>query len=92
MLPLDTNTFCSGGGFLKNGTFVSTGGGERKGGDWKARPGFQSIRLFTPCENESCQWDEYKTSSMIGNRWYPTVEQLPEVGGVNLYLFATDGS
>ncbi|GAB5587931.1 hypothetical protein Unana1_02831 [Umbelopsis nana] len=78
MLPLDTNTFCSGGGFLKNGTFVSTGGGERKGGDWKARPGFQSIRLFTPCENESCQWDEYKTSSMIGNRWYPTVEQLPE--------------
>lgn len=79
MLHLETNTFCSAGGFLKNGTFISTGGGQRQGGKWKAQEGWQSIRFFTPCKDGECQWDEFKTSRMIGNRWYPTVEQMPEV-------------
>ncbi|CAM0136343.1 hypothetical protein VKS41_006851 [Umbelopsis sp. WA50703] len=79
LLHIDTNTFCSAGGFLKNGTFISTGGGERKGRTWKAEEGWQSIRFFTPCEDGECQWSEFKTTShMIGNRWYPTVEQMPE--------------
>lgn len=78
MLPLETNTFCSGGGFLGNGTFISTGGGERQGRTWKADPGWQSIRLFNPCTDGSCEWAEYKTGQMVMNRWYPTVEQLPE--------------
>ncbi|KAH8549829.1 glyoxal oxidase N-terminus-domain-containing protein [Umbelopsis sp. PMI_123] len=78
LLHLDTNTFCSGGGFLKNGTFISTGGGERKGRQWKADEGWQSIRHFTPCEDGECQWSEWATQQMIGNRWYPSVEQMPE--------------
>jgi Glyoxal oxidase N-terminus len=79
MLPLESNTFCSAGGFLKNGTFISTGGGERKGGMWKAFAGWQSIRYFTPCNDGACEWEEYVTSKTSVNRWYPTVEQLPEV-------------
>ncbi|KAI7887683.1 glyoxal oxidase N-terminus-domain-containing protein [Mucor mucedo] len=55
-----------------------TGGGEKRGRDWKAEPGWQSIRHFTPCTDNSCLWDEYKTGKMTANRWYPTVEQLPE--------------
>ncbi|KAI8988948.1 glyoxal oxidase N-terminus-domain-containing protein [Pilobolus umbonatus] len=77
-LPLETNTFCSAGGFLKNGSFISTGGGEKRGRDWKAEPGWQSIRHFTPCTDNTCLWSEYKTGQMTQNRWYPTVEQLPE--------------
>ncbi|CEG66894.1 hypothetical protein RMATCC62417_03394 [Rhizopus microsporus] len=77
-LPLETNTFCSAGGFLKNGSFISTGGGEKRGRNWKAEPGWQSIRHFTPCTDNSCWWNEYKTGKMTENRWYPTVEQLPE--------------
>ena len=77
-LPLETNTFCSAGGFLSNGSFISTGGGEKRGRDWKAEPGWQSIRHFTPCTDNTCLWSEYKTGKMTQNRWYPTVEQLPE--------------
>ncbi|KAI8093205.1 glyoxal oxidase N-terminus-domain-containing protein [Halteromyces radiatus] len=77
-LPLETNTFCSAGGFLGNGSFVSTGGGERRGRTWKAEPGWQSIRHYTPCMDNLCEWSEYKTGHMTNNRWYPTVEQLPE--------------
>jgi hypothetical protein len=79
MLHLESNTFCSAGGFLKNGTFISTGGGERQGGKWKAVAGWQSIRYFTPCNDGTCEWEEYVTSKTSLNRWYPTVEQLPEV-------------
>ncbi|KAI8339257.1 glyoxal oxidase N-terminus-domain-containing protein [Chlamydoabsidia padenii] len=77
-LPLETNTFCSAGGFLGNGSFISTGGGERKGRTWKAEPGWQSIRHYTPCMDNLCEWAEYKTGQMTNNRWYPTVEQLAE--------------
>ncbi|KAI8391784.1 glyoxal oxidase N-terminus-domain-containing protein [Radiomyces spectabilis] len=77
-LPLETNTFCSAGGFLANGTFISTGGGEKRGRTWKAEPGWQSIRHFNPCLDNTCEWNEFKTGQMRVNRWYPTVEQLPE--------------
>ncbi|KAI9306142.1 glyoxal oxidase N-terminus-domain-containing protein [Cunninghamella echinulata] len=78
LLELETNTFCSAGGFLGNGSFISTGGGERRGRDWKAEPGWQSIRHYNPCQDNQCKWAEYKTGKMSVNRWYPTVEQLPE--------------
>ncbi|KAI7870670.1 glyoxal oxidase N-terminus-domain-containing protein [Spinellus fusiger] len=77
-LPLQTNTFCSAGGFLSNGTLISTGGGEKRGRTWKAEAGWQSIRHFTPCTDATCEWHEYTTGAMRNNRWYPTVEQLPE--------------
>ncbi|KAG1468086.1 hypothetical protein G6F56_004043 [Rhizopus delemar] len=69
-LELQTNTFCSAGGFLANGTFISTGGAESRS-RWNAQRGHQSIRHF-----EDGQWQEY--GQMFVNRWYPTVEQLPE--------------
>ncbi|KAI8578570.1 hypothetical protein K450DRAFT_246412 [Umbelopsis ramanniana AG] len=90
MLPLESNTFCSGGGFLKNGTFISTGGGERQGGTWKAFAGWQSIRYFTPCNDGTCEWEEFVTSKTSVNRWYPTVEQLPE-GDLMIVGGATKG-
>ncbi|KAI8064493.1 glyoxal oxidase N-terminus-domain-containing protein [Gongronella butleri] len=77
-LKLETNTFCSAGGFLANGSLISTGGGERRGRTWKAEPGWQSIRHYTPCNDNSCEWSEFKTGKMTQNRWYPTVEQLPD--------------
>lgn len=92
-LVLETNTFCSAGGFLSNGTFISTGGAESRS-VWKAARGHQSIRYFPPhCKDKdesSCvkEWTEYPTGKMYSNRWYPTVEQLPEgnliiIGGSN---------
>ncbi|KAI9248394.1 glyoxal oxidase N-terminus-domain-containing protein [Sporodiniella umbellata] len=69
-LWLETNTFCSAGGFLSNGTFISTGGAESRS-RWNAQRGHQSIRHF-----EEGEWKEY--GQMFVNRWYPTVEQLPE--------------
>ncbi|KAI8144824.1 glyoxal oxidase N-terminus-domain-containing protein [Fennellomyces sp. T-0311] len=80
VLPLDTNSFCSAGGFLANGTLVNTGGGEMTGRTWKVAEGYKSIRLFNPCLDDSCQWNEYAlpNTRMASNRWYPTVEQLPE--------------
>ncbi|KAJ2955045.1 hypothetical protein NQZ79_g8887 [Umbelopsis isabellina] len=77
LLHLDTNTFCSGGGFLKNGTFIGTGGGESKS-KWGAKQGWASIRFFQPCKDSLCHWQEFKLTKMTGNRWYPSVEQLPE--------------
>ncbi|GAA5802423.1 glyoxal oxidase N-terminus-domain-containing protein [Helicostylum pulchrum] len=86
-LLLETNTFCSAGGFLGNGTFISTGGAESRS-KWKAGKGHQSIRHFQPCSDNSCFWQEFPTGKMYSNRWYPTVEQLPDgdliiIGGSN---------
>ncbi|KAI7853782.1 glyoxal oxidase N-terminus-domain-containing protein [Circinella umbellata] len=80
VLPLDTNSFCSAGGFLANGTLISTGGGETTGRTWRVPEGYKSIRLFNPCLDDTCQWNEYEEpdTRMADNRWYPTVEQLPE--------------
>ncbi|RUS33824.1 glyoxal oxidase N-terminus-domain-containing protein [Jimgerdemannia flammicorona] len=77
-LHMDTNSFCSGGGFLGNGTLVSTGGGERRGRNYKALEGWHSIRMFKPCTNQTCEWSEFSTHQMGVNRWYPTAEQLPD--------------
>ncbi|RUS16378.1 glyoxal oxidase N-terminus-domain-containing protein [Endogone sp. FLAS-F59071] len=77
-LKLDTNSFCSGGGFLANGTLINTGGAERRGRNITALAGWKSIRVFKPCMNQTCEWAEYPTQHMGDNRWYPTVEQLPD--------------
>ncbi|RUP05149.1 glyoxal oxidase N-terminus-domain-containing protein, partial [Jimgerdemannia flammicorona] len=77
-LRLKTNSFCSAGGFLGNGTFISTGGGQRTGRTYHALSGFQSVRQFNPCTDDSCIWTEYPNGKMGDNRWYPTVEQLPD--------------
>ncbi|RUS19497.1 glyoxal oxidase N-terminus-domain-containing protein [Endogone sp. FLAS-F59071] len=79
-LHMQTNSFCSAGGFLANGTFVGTGGGQRTGRTYKAFEGYKTVRLFEPCIDGSCVWAEYPSGQMGDNRWYPTVEQLPDAG------------
>ncbi|CAO3601030.1 unnamed protein product [Absidia cylindrospora] len=77
-LALQSNTFCSAGGFLGNGTMISTGGAEGVG-RWglKAKKGHQAVRHFDVCNDRTCEWHEYSANRMTNDRWYPTVEQLP---------------
>ncbi|KAF9175163.1 hypothetical protein BGX21_007500 [Mortierella sp. AD011] len=92
VLDVATNTFCSGGGFLPNGTLISGGGAEaRLTHTFTATSGFQSLRMWEPCEDESCEWIENPADpawQMTGNRWYVSVTTLPSgelfvLGGSN---------
>eukprot|EP00250_Pteridium_aquilinum_P009719 c18884_g1_i1 orf=111-1835(-) len=82
--PLEvlTDTWCSSGAFLVDGTFVSTGG-------WN--DGGQSIRLFTPCSDEGCDWNEL-SSRLAKPRWYASNQILPNnniivVGGRRAFSY-----
>ncbi|KAF9198620.1 hypothetical protein BGZ49_000501 [Haplosporangium sp. Z 27] len=103
VLEVQTNTFCSGGGFLPNGTLISAGGAEDRGNrDFRTGTGFQSLRMWQPCEDESCVWLESPEDpawTMTSNRWYVSVTTLPSgqlfiLGGSNESLainrFATN--
>ena len=81
-LEVRTNTFCSGGGFLPNGTFISGGGAEvRNSSAFKPEDGFQSLRMWLPCEGENCGgWIENPADRewmMTSNRWYVSITPLP---------------
>ncbi|KAI9241778.1 MAG: glyoxal oxidase N-terminus-domain-containing protein [Podila humilis] len=73
VLEVQTNTFCSGGGFLPNGTLISGGGAEsRLTHNFRTGTGFQSLRMWEPCEDASCHWIENPQDpmwQMTGNRW-----------------------
>ncbi|KAF9306675.1 hypothetical protein BGZ74_004373 [Mortierella antarctica] len=81
VLEVQTNTFCSGGGFLPNGTLISGGGAEaRLTHTFKTGTGFQSLRMWEPCEDASCNWIENPQDpmwQMTGNRWYVSFTTLP---------------
>lgn len=67
-LTIQTDTWCSSGSVLPNGTLIQTGGfndGERR------------IRMFTPCFHENCDWIEFP-SYLIERRWYATNQILPD--------------
>ncbi|KAF9978643.1 hypothetical protein BGZ73_001296 [Actinomortierella ambigua] len=92
VLEVKTNTFCSGGGFLPNGTLISAGGAEaRHASSFLTDTGFQSLRMWNPCTDESCQWIENPGDqqwSMTSNRWYVSITTLPDgrlfvLGGSN---------
>ncbi|KAG0004535.1 hypothetical protein BGZ65_000154 [Modicella reniformis] len=102
-LAVATNTFCSGGGFLPNGTLFSAGGAEsRNTRTFATGSGFQTLRMWNPCEDNSCQWVENPSDAawqMTGNRWYVSITTLPNgklfiLGGSNSSLainrFATN--
>ncbi|KAK9277966.1 hypothetical protein L1049_027523 [Liquidambar formosana] len=82
-LRLDSDTWCSSGSFLSNGTLLQTGG---YGG------GYRRIRYFRPCENSHCDWRESK-KSLSDNRWYASSQRLPEddqvivVGGRRAFTY-----
>ncbi|KAG0269963.1 hypothetical protein DFQ27_001224 [Actinomortierella ambigua] len=92
VLDVQTNTFCSGGGFLPNGTLISAGGAEsRHSRSFMTSTGFQSLRMWNPCDDETCEWLENPEDpqwSMTGNRWYVSITTLPDgrlfvLGGSN---------
>ncbi|KAG0011082.1 hypothetical protein BGZ80_000967, partial [Entomortierella chlamydospora] len=92
VLEVQTNTFCSGGGFLPNGTMISAGGAEmRRSRAFVTGTGFQSLRMWNPCDDESCEWIESPEDpawTMTSNRWYVSITTLPSgqlfvLGGSN---------
>ncbi|XP_057440719.1 aldehyde oxidase GLOX [Lotus japonicus] len=67
-LMVHTDTWCSSGSVLPNGTLVQTGGfndGERR------------LRMFTPCLDLSCDWVEFP-GYLSERRWYATNQILPD--------------
>ncbi|KAF8934803.1 glyoxal oxidase N-terminus-domain-containing protein [Dissophora ornata] len=81
MMEVATNTFCTGGGFLPNGTLISAGGAEaRLTHSFSTDKGFQSIRMWEPCDDGSCEWIENPVDpawQLTVNRWYVSVTTLP---------------
>ncbi|KAK9119892.1 hypothetical protein Scep_017985 [Stephania cephalantha] len=82
-LWLQSDTWCSSGSFLSNGTLLQTGGHGR---------GYRRIRQLEPCTNMVCNWRELK-SHLVENRWYATNQVLPEkdrvivVGGRGTFTY-----
>jgi len=78
-LKLETNTFCSAGSYLSNGTLVETGGAEAKGGSFKAESGFTSIRHYSPSDTTEGgpEFTEFK-QALVKSRWYPSMATLPD--------------
>ncbi|CAG8453981.1 14976_t:CDS:2 [Cetraspora pellucida] len=74
VLNLATNTFCSAGSFMPNGTLLETGGDVIVG---TIGAGSQSLRMFTGCDDHTCDWTEYK-NYMSTARWYNTMVKLPD--------------
>lgn len=69
-LTILTDTWCSSGQFLPDGTLLQTGGD---------LDGFKKIRKFTPCEPGSlCDWEELQDSELHRGRWYATNQILPD--------------
>ncbi|KAJ4833496.1 hypothetical protein Tsubulata_007986 [Turnera subulata] len=69
-LMILTDTWCSSGQFLPDGTLLQTGGD---------LDGFKKIRKFAPCEpNGSCDWEELEDVKLSQGRWYGTNQILPD--------------
>ncbi|CAI2189951.1 1030_t:CDS:2 [Funneliformis geosporum] len=70
-LSVYTNTFCSAGSFLANGTLIEAGGST--GDDVNYRSGLQTIRVY---DQGFGDWIELE-GVLPSNRWYPTMITLP---------------
>ncbi|KAJ7525438.1 hypothetical protein O6H91_17G051000 [Diphasiastrum complanatum] len=69
-LFLQTDTWCSSGQILGDGTLVQTGG------DFD---GNTKIRFFAPCpDNGFCDWVESNNQHLQNGRWYATNQVLPD--------------
>lgn len=81
-LTILTDTLCSSGQFLPDGTLLQTGGNNR---------GTKKIRKFTPCKGDAkslCDWEKFKDVELAQSRWYASNQIFPEgsmiiVGGRN---------
>ncbi|XP_057742245.1 aldehyde oxidase GLOX-like [Arachis stenosperma] len=69
-LKILTDTWCSSGQFLPNGTLLQTGGD---------LDGFKKIRKIDPCDiNGSCDWVELNDVELTEGRWYASNQILPD--------------
>ncbi|KAL8517446.1 hypothetical protein ACS0TY_015621 [Phlomoides rotata] len=69
-LTILTDTWCSSGQFLPDGSLIQTGGD---------LDGFKKIRKFTPCEpGLFCDWEELQDAELYQGRWYATNQILPD--------------
>nr|XP_043635840.1 aldehyde oxidase GLOX [Erigeron canadensis] len=69
-LMILTDTWCSSGQFLSDGTLLQTGGD---------RDGVRKIRKFVPCNTTSfCDWEELEEIHLAQGRWYSTNQVLPD--------------
>ncbi|XP_047325638.1 aldehyde oxidase GLOX [Impatiens glandulifera] len=69
-LMILTDTWCSSGQFLPDGTLLQTGGD---------LDGLRKLRKFSPCEtNELCDWEELTEIKLSEGRWYSTNQILPD--------------
>ncbi|XP_051139558.1 aldehyde oxidase GLOX-like [Andrographis paniculata] len=81
-LSIQTNTLCSSGAVLPDGTLAQTGGADE---------GIQIVRLYSPCSGDSCNWVELNVK-LNRPRWYATNHILPDgreivVGGRGQFNF-----
>ncbi|KAF7817852.1 aldehyde oxidase GLOX [Senna tora] len=67
-LMVETDTWCSSGSVLPNGTLVQSGG---------FNDGELRIRMFTPCWDQGCDWLEFP-NYLLERRWYSTNQILPD--------------
>ncbi|KAL5709398.1 (methyl)glyoxal oxidase [Ranunculus cassubicifolius] len=69
-LMILTDTWCSSGQFLPDGTLLQTGGD---------LDGLKRIRKFVPCESDKlCDWEELADISLVTGRWYASNQILPD--------------
>lgn len=69
-LTILTDTWCSSGQFMSDGTLMQTGG------DFE---GVRKIRTFTPCPAAgNCDWVESTDTQLQAPRWYATNQRLPD--------------
>ncbi|XP_027102433.2 aldehyde oxidase GLOX-like [Coffea arabica] len=67
-LMVQTDTWCSSGAVLEDGTLVQTGG---------YNDGDHAVRKFSPCGGEDCDWVEFP-NALMRRRWYATNQILPD--------------
>ncbi|XP_059647119.1 aldehyde oxidase GLOX [Cornus florida] len=69
-LMILTDTWCSSGQFLPDGTLLQTGGD---------LDGVKKFRKFVPCESTAlCDWIELQDVELADGRWYATNQILPD--------------
>ncbi|CAO2837132.1 unnamed protein product [Amaranthus hypochondriacus] len=82
-LIVNTDTWCSSGAVLPDGTLVQTGG---------YNDGDRVVRTFTPCnDDKDCDWIELPRY-LLERRWYATNQILPDgriiiVGGRRVFNY-----
>lgn len=86
-LNMQSNSFCAGGTFLRNGTLINVGGnpiveGHTSSADFGDLDGLQAIRILSPCDSDSVDncdmYENHFRIRMASPRWYNTVIRLSD--------------